>query len=207
MMGASGCKPVADKKTKNEHLTEKNLAPFFYFNSGKFSGHFSKTAAPLHPKPFILFNFNKLMKVQTWVQVGCNGCKLGANFGGRFWLSPRNSIVKSTHCQTGCKGAFKNVPSQPMKPEVFASVDSSPCQLVGKNTPRMTLLESGWYAHERRTAKGIERPCSFSRLGRVLHVVRNRRKDGIILPHLVINCAVNDDGVCSMMRDSGLVIL
>jgi len=207
MLGASGCKPVAYKTTKNEHLTEKDNVPFFCFSSGEFPGHFSKTAAPLHPNLYFLFNYNNLTRVQTWVQSGCKGCNLGANLGGCFRLSPQNSIAKSTHCQSGCNGALEKVPCPHRDQGISDRVGLPLGQLAGKNSPRMTLLEMVCNNPERRTAKGIEQPCSFSLLGRVIHVVRNRRKDGIPLPHIIINCAVTNRGVYGMMRDSGRVIL
>lgn len=207
MRGASGCKHMVYKTTKNGHRAEKTKDSFFCFSSGKFLGHFSKTAAPLHPNLIFSFNYNKLIRVQTWVQSGCKGCKLGANLGGCFRLSPRNNIVKSIDCQTGCKGALQNVPCHHGDKGESDRVGMAPGQLAGKNSPRMTLLEMVCNNPERRTAKGIERPCSFSLLSSVLHVVWNRRKDGIPLPHIVIDCAVTNGGVYGMMRDSGRVIL
>jgi len=207
MRGASGCKHMVYKTTKNGHRSEKTKIPFFCFSSGKFLGHFFKTAAPLHPNLIFPFNYNKLIRVQTWVQAGCKGCKLGANLAGCFRLSPRNNIVKSIDCQTGCKGALQNVPCLQGDQDESDRVGMAPGQLAGKNSPRMTLLELVCNNPERRTAKGIEQPCSSSLLGGVIHVVRNRRKDGIPLPHIIINCAVTNKGVCGMMRDSGLVIL
>ena len=95
-------------------------SPFFIFfcqNSpqGKFSGHYSKSAAPLHPFNLLFFNINMLIRVQWRVQRGALGCNGGGLEGSFRPLHPevnqRQSLQNPQKVQ-GCKGsdALKQFP-------------------------------------------------------------------------------------------------
>ena len=207
MLGASGCKPRVLNTTMNGLRSSKTDAFLFFFRSGNFPGHFSKTAAPLHPNLFLFFNFNKLSRVQSWVQVGCKGCKLGANSGARFRPAPKNNIENSARCQIGCSGAPKNVPGHQPKQDRRGPVSHLPGHLAGKNLPRMSLLEIGSSYPESHTKYGCSHPVLSLYWGKLDTCNNNGRNNGISLPHIIINCAVSEQKGHGMMRARGRAIL
>jgi hypothetical protein len=207
MMGASGCKRRVLNKTIKGVWASKTDAFLFFDRSGSFPGHFSKTAAPLHPNLFLLFNFNKLNRVQSWVQAGCNGCKLGATLGADFPAAPKNNIEKSARCQIGCSGAPKNVPCLPPKHDRQRPADPLPDLLAGKNLPRMSLLEIGSSYLESPMKYGCSHPVLSLYWGKLDTCNNNGRNNGISLPHIIINCAVRAQKGNGMVRASGRVFL
>lgn len=88
---------------------KKRYFSLFFVPFLKISWAILQRIAPLHPINLFIFIYKYLIRVQSWVQVGCNGAILGASFQCVFEFAPVSNPCPASFSFKGCKGAIYKI--------------------------------------------------------------------------------------------------